>query len=69
MSFSGKYDIFILTGGDVETVLQSYMDYSYLVEQVRDYESPKAKIATMIKSGTNIRVKGGFYVSGQANSF
>ena len=53
----------------METVLQSYMDYSYLLEQVRDYESPKAKIATMIKSGTNIRVKSGLYLSGQPNSY
>ena len=53
----------------METALQGYMDHSCLLEQVRDYESPKAKIATMIKSGTNISVKRGFYVSGQANSF
>lgn len=64
-----KYDIFILTGGDVETGLQGYMDYSYLLEQVKEYQSPKAKITTMIKSGEIIRVRRGLYVPGQGNSY
>ena len=68
-SFSRKYDIFILTGGDVEAGLQGYMGYSYLLEQVKEYESPKAKITTMIKSGAIIRVRRGLYVPGQANSY
>ncbi len=38
VTFSRKYDIFILTGGDVETGLQGYMDYAYLLEQVKDYQ-------------------------------
>ena len=45
------------------------MDYSYLLEQVRDYESPKAKITTMIKSGEIIRVRRGLYIPGQSNSY
>ncbi len=53
----------------MESGLQGYMDYAYLLEQVKDYQSPKAKITTMIKSGEIIRVRRGLYVPGQANSY
>ena len=53
----------------METGLQGYMDYAYLLEQVKDYQSPKAKITTMIKSGEIIRVRRGLYVPGQSNSY
>jgi predicted transcriptional regulator of viral defense system len=69
LPFSSKYDIFILTGGDMENALQGYMDYTYLLDQVKDYQSPRAKITTMIKSGEIIRVKRGLYVPGQGKSY
>ena len=53
----------------METGLQGYMDYVYLLEQVKDYQSPKAKITTMIKSGEIIRVRRGLYVPGRGKSY
>lgn len=53
----------------METGLQGYLDYAYLLEQVKDYQSPKAKITTMIKSGEIIRVRRGLYVPGRGKSY
>jgi hypothetical protein len=67
--FSRKYDIFILTGGEMETALPRYMDYTYLMDRVKDYRSPKAKITTMIRSGEIIRVRRDLYVPGNDDSY
>ncbi|MCL4509536.1 MAG: hypothetical protein M1470_00455 [Bacteroidetes bacterium] len=53
----------------MKTALQRYMDYTYLMDRVKDYRSPKAKITTMIRSGEIIRVRRDLYVPGNDNSY
>lgn len=53
----------------METALLRYMDYTYLMDRVKDYRSPKAKITSMIRSGEIIRVRRDLYVPGNDNSY
>ncbi|MCH1429125.1 MAG: hypothetical protein L7U87_00025 [Chlamydiales bacterium] len=46
--------------------LKSFViDYQYLMEQFKDYASPRSKISRMLKEGSLIRVKKGLYVLGK----
>lgn len=52
----------------METSLSSYMDYTYLMDRVKDCSSPKSKITTLIRSGGIIRVRRVLYVPGNGSS-
>ena len=40
----------------------TYLDYLYIMDSLKQYASPKAKLTYMIKSGKIIRVKRGIYI-------
>ncbi len=43
----------------------TYLDSLYLMDQLRDYASPKSKLTTMIQSGELVRIRRGLYVPGR----
>ena len=40
-----------------------YMDYLFIMDSLRQYASPKAKLTSMIKSGEIVKVKRGIYIN------
>lgn len=40
-----------------------YMDYLYIMDSLREYASPKAKVTSMIKSGAIVKVRRGLYIA------
>lgn len=41
-----------------------YWDYGYIMDNLKEYASPKSKLTHMIKSGQIIRLRRGLYLSG-----
>ncbi len=46
-----------------------YFDHLYLMENLKNYASPKAKLTTMIKSGEVIRLRRGLFIAGDSTNY
>jgi predicted transcriptional regulator of viral defense system len=46
-----------------------YLDYIYMMDNLKEYSSPKSKLTTMIKSGEIIKVRRGLYLPGDRESY
>ncbi len=46
-----------------------YLDYLFLIDSLKKYASPKAKLTSMIKSGEVIKVRRGLYVSAKQGTY
>ncbi len=44
--------------------LPSYIDYNWLMHNLKDYASPRAKVTSLLRKGHIIRVKKGLYIPG-----
>lgn len=63
---SNKYNITILAGAKMRTILPELPNYSYLLDYYREYSNPKDKIARETRKGNIIKLKQGVYVSRKA---
>ncbi|HEX2958190.1 MAG TPA: hypothetical protein VHO70_15255 [Chitinispirillaceae bacterium] len=46
-----------------------YLDYLFLIDSLKKYASPKARLTSMIKSGEVIKVKRGLYVDSKQGTY
>jgi len=47
----------------------AYLDYIFLMDQLKSYASPKSKLTTMIRAGELIKVRRGIYLYGDSSSY
>lgn len=50
-------------------ITNPYYDYLFLIDSLKNYASPKAKLTSMIKSGEVIKVKRGLYVDSTQGTY
>ncbi len=56
LTFSGKYNKMILTGDSM------FKDHATLMQELREYASPRARLTRMIRSGKVIQVRRGIFL-------
>lgn len=49
---------------DILQDFPTYFDYTYLMEKLRDYRSPRSKVTTLLREGCIIQIRRGLYVLG-----